>query len=379
MTRLPDLRAVRRVLIIRLSSIGDVVHALPVSAALGEAFPHLELTWIVEESAADVVAGNPYLHDVIVVPRERWKRGRKSPHIWREYLGFLRMLRERHFEVSLDLQGYAKSGLMAWAARAPHRLGWWKLHDIAGLVSRPLPHRPESVHRVDWFLDVARALGAEPETARFPLLTPPEAFAQAKETLCRGGIDPNAPYVVVNAATGDKMRRWGTEPYAQLITLLAQRYGLPSVLIGSRRDIPLCEEITQRVGMQTWPEGVPPPLILAGQTNLKELSALLQGCAAQVCGDTGSAHIAAAVDCPTICVYGPSDPAHAGPWGQEANVLSGRSLCQSGCSLERQCCAVPLPPAAASGSLSIAHCLRSISPETVADRVGQTLHALSPR
>jgi ADP-heptose:LPS heptosyltransferase len=97
MTRLPDLRAVRRVLIIRLSSIGDVVHALPVSAALGEAFPHLELTWIVEESAADVVSGNPYLHDVIVVPRERWKRGRKSPHIWREYLGFLRMLGERRF------------------------------------------------------------------------------------------------------------------------------------------------------------------------------------------------------------------------------------------------------------------------------------------
>src|SRR5262245_55151213 len=160
MTPLPDLRALRRVLIIRLSSIGDVIHALPVSAALGEAFPHLELTWIVEESAADVVRDNPYLHDVIVVPRERWKRGRKSPDIWREYLGFLRMLRERRFEVSLDLQGYAKSGLMAWAAAAPYRLGWWKQQDMAGMISRPLPHRPESIHRVDWFLDVARALGA---------------------------------------------------------------------------------------------------------------------------------------------------------------------------------------------------------------------------
>lgn len=99
MTKLPDLRTAQRVLIIRLSSIGDVVHALPVSAALGEAFPHLELTWIVEESAADVVRGNPYLHEVIVVPRERWKRGRKSPRIWREYLDFLQMLRERRFDV----------------------------------------------------------------------------------------------------------------------------------------------------------------------------------------------------------------------------------------------------------------------------------------
>jgi heptosyltransferase I len=373
MTPLPDLRAVRRVLIIRLSSIGDVIHALPVSAALGEAFPHLELTWIVEESAADVVRDNPYLHDVIVVPRERWKRGRKSPVIWREYLGFLRMLRQRRFDVSLDLQGYAKSGLMAWAAGAPYRLGWWKQQDIAGMVSRPLPHRPESVHRVDWFLDVARALGAASETVQFPIVTPPEAFARVTELLCAGGIDPKTPYVVVNAATGDKMRRWGTEPYARLIVLLAERYGLSSVLIGSGRDVPISEEIRQRTTAEGWPETVPPPFILAGQTNLKELSALLQGCAAQVCGDTGSAHLAAAVGCPTVAVYGPSDPAHAGPWGQDANVLSGRMLCRSDCSLEKQCCAYPLPPEAANGALSIAHCLRSLSPEAVADKVGRII------
>lgn len=379
MTRLPDLRAAQRVLIIRLSSIGDVIHALPISAVLGESFPHLELTWIVEEAAADVVRGNPYLHDVIVVPRERWKRGRKSPHIWREYLGFLRGLRERRFDVSLDLQGYAKSGLMAWAARAPYRLGWWKLHDIAGVVSRPLPHRPESVHRVEWFLDVARALGAEPSPVQFPLLTPPESFTQAQELLCGSGLKAESPFVVMNPATGDKMRRWGTEPYARLILLLAERHHLPTVLIGSRKDIPLCEAILRRVETQTLPSGVASPLLLAGKTDLKTLSALLRLASVQVCSDTGSAHIAAAVGCPTVAVYGPSDPAHAGPWAQEKNVLSGRPLCLPACSLEDQRCACPLPPQAADGAVSIAHCLRSITPEAVAERVAQAMRLSAPR
>src|ERR1041385_1708149 len=97
---LPDLHNVRRLLIIRLSSIGDVVHALPVSAALGEAFPQMEITWLVEEMSADIVTGNPYLNEVLVVPRSRWKQGRlRSPQVWREYLGFLGALRRRRFEV----------------------------------------------------------------------------------------------------------------------------------------------------------------------------------------------------------------------------------------------------------------------------------------
>ncbi len=90
---LPDLNKARRVLIIRGSAIGDVIHAMPLSAVLKEAYPHLEITWIVEEICGDVALGNPYLHEVIVTPRSRWKRGRLSPRIWGEYLMFLRGLR----------------------------------------------------------------------------------------------------------------------------------------------------------------------------------------------------------------------------------------------------------------------------------------------
>lgn len=382
---LPDLRSLRRLVILRLSSIGDVIHALPVSAALGEAYPHLEITWVVEEMSAEVVTGNPYLHDVIVVPRSRWKQGRtRSPRIWWEYLAFLAALRRRRFDVSLDLQGYGKSALMALAAGAPYRFGIGRMRDGAGLVSHPLPQRPESVHRTDRFLDVVRAFGIEPNPVRFPLFVPEEARTRVTELLCAGNIRPDRPYAVLNPATGNEVRRWGAFRYARLAVALAESYGLPSVLIGSGKDIPLCEDVRTRAlaemaGKQI--SGVPAPVSLAGQTNLKELASVLEGCAVQVCGDTGSAHIAAALGRPTIALYGPTDPAFAGPWGQQDSVLSRRDLCTASCTV--RACAVaeaarPAEPGEdANGGPAgpmTARCLSAITPEEVCKKVGQVLY-----
>ncbi|HLV81233.1 MAG TPA: glycosyltransferase family 9 protein [Chthonomonadaceae bacterium] len=337
---LPDLSRLRRLLIIRLSSIGDVTHALPVSAALGEAFPNLQISWVVEEMSAEVVAGNPYLHEVIVVPRERWKRARLSPCVWREYLDFLVGLRRRRFDVTLDLQGYAKSGMMALAAGAPYRFGGWRLREGAQLVSRLLPPRFESAHRVERFLDVARALGANPDCIRFPFAIPDSARAHAEALLCAGGLSPESPFAVLNPATGNQVRRWGAARYAHLAGLLAEAFQLPCVLIGSEKDVALCEEIRARAQPARLESGgIPAPLNLAGQTGLKELAALLERCAVQISGDTGSAHIAAALGRPVVALFGPTDPAHAGPWNQSGNVLCHRELCAPGCGAQR--CARP--------------------------------------
>src|SRR6187549_1632006 len=117
MTPLPDLHALQRLLIIRLSSIGDVVHALPVSAALGEAFPHLEISWIVEEMSAPMVAGNPYLKEVIILPAD-WRKNRLSARSFRTFGKMREDLRARNFDVALDLQGLSKSAIVAWASGA---------------------------------------------------------------------------------------------------------------------------------------------------------------------------------------------------------------------------------------------------------------------
>ncbi len=398
-----DLNQVERLLIIRLSSIGDVTHALPLSAALHEAFPNLEITWIVEEMSAEIVNGNPTLHEVIVVPRSRWKQGRwRSPQVWREYFAFMKALRDRRFDVTLDLQGYAKSAFMALATGAKHRYGWWRLRDGANLVSRSLPRRPQSLHRVDWFLDVGRALGADPKQVTFPLHVPEEARRKVHEMLLAGGIDPTQPYAVVNPAVGDQTRRWGAQKYAQLVLGLAFWSNLPSVLIGSGKDTEICEEVRtlaleempigdkdsartedgtlprdwrSRVSLAymlpIWPETVPKPLNLAGQTSLKELAAVLEGCAVHVCGDTGSAHIAAALERPVVAVYGPTDPAMAGPWGQSDHVISHRSQCNATCNVKQ--CFYTRGGKGFQGE-DIARCLAHITSGDVLQKVESLLH-----
>jgi heptosyltransferase-1 len=370
---LPDLNGVQRLLILRLSSIGDVTHALPLSASLHEAFPNLEITWIVEEMSAEIVVGNPTLHEVIVVPRSRWKQGRwRSPQIWREYFAFMKTLRARRFDVTLDLQGYAKSAFMALATGARYRYGWWRLRDGAHLVSRSLPRRPQSLHRVDWFLDVGRAFGAEPKRVTFPLHVPEAARSHVHALLLTGGIDPAKPYAVLNPAVGDQTRRWGAPRYAELARGLAQRFGLPSVLIGSGKDAVICEEVrTLALEGVPWPAEVLPPVSLAGQTSLKELAAVLEGCTVHVCGDTGSAHIAAALERPVVALYGPTDPAMAGPWGQSENVLSHRELCATTCSVQ-QC--VYTRAGGSAPQESTARCLAAITPTEVLCRVEKIIY-----
>lgn len=370
---LPDLRAVRRVLIIRGSAIGDVLHATPLAAALKTAYPHLEITWITEEICGDVVLGNPYLDEVIVVPRSRWKRGRlRSPRVWREYLAFLSSLRARKFDVSIDLQGYAKSAILAFASGARYRLGWWRMRDGANLVSRSLPKREASVHRVDWFLDVARELGVSDPQVSFSLDIPEWAREDVGSLLESEGLISGQRYVVLNQAAGDSARRWSEAGYAEVAWQLATRFGLRSVLVGVEKDrtpntriIAGYREFRASSGGSGVGEEIGDPIDLAGRTDLKQLFALIDGCALQVSGDTGSLHIAAALGRPVVALFGSSDPAHAGPWGQLDRVVSHRNLCHSTCTV-RRCALQRLEQNTGPGALAgISYCLVAITPAEV--------------
>src|SRR5262245_43268537 len=119
----PDMSKIHRLLIVKLSSIGDVVHALPVTAALGKSFPHLEISWIVEEMAAPIIQGNPYLSEVIVVPAAS-RKSRGTISSLKRFFEMRRDLRSRRFDLTLDLQGLSKSALVAWATGARLRYGY---------------------------------------------------------------------------------------------------------------------------------------------------------------------------------------------------------------------------------------------------------------
>ncbi|HZT41284.1 MAG TPA: glycosyltransferase family 9 protein [Chthonomonadaceae bacterium] len=315
-----DMASVRRILIIKLSALGDIIHALPITAALGEAFPDVELTWVVEEAFAPLLTGNPYLSRILTLPKVHTRRLR-SAKFRRTYFGGIRSLREDRYDLALDLQGLTKSALLAVASRAPVRLGYHFQREAAPWLVRPVPPRPQSAHVVEHYLDVARHLGAEPDRVRFPFAIPEDAEENVVAMLCEAGIDPHAPFVTVNPAAGTALKQWGAANYAALMDAIQEDLRLPAVLVTA--DLAVAAQVRRAA---RYPFGD-----LAGRTDLKQLAAVLRRGAVHVCGDTGSGHLAAALECPVISLIGPSEPERVCPYGQRANTIQYRALCGGAC------------------------------------------------
>ncbi|HLK59623.1 MAG TPA: glycosyltransferase family 9 protein [Chthonomonadaceae bacterium] len=319
-----DMRAVQRVLIIKMSALGDIIHALPVSAALGEAFPHLNISWYVEEPFAPLLTGNPYLSEIITLPKFK-SRDLRSPRCLREIARSMRYVRSQRFDMTLDLQGLTKSAIVTISAGARTRLGYHWLREASTLVERPVPRRPESVHIVDQYLDVARHVGAHPTCVRFPFHIPEEDEAAVTSMLCAEGLEPDAAFVAINPASAQAIKQWGAGRYAALMDTLHDRLDIPSVLVTADA------EVAAQVAAQTRR----PFVNLARRTSLKQLAAVLRRSAVHICGDTGSGHLAAALERPVVSLIGPTDPDRACPYGQRENTLNHREACGTGCTAHR--------------------------------------------
>lgn len=344
-----DMGSVRRVLIIKLSAFGDIIHALPVAAALKSSFPHVEVTWAVEEAFAALVVGNPSINHILTLPKVRG-RFLRSPVFHREYFLRLRDVRRRRFDLTLDLQGLTKSAVVAAASGARLRLAYHWVREAASLFERAVPREPKSVHIVDQYLDVARFLGANAECPQFPFHIPEEDEAAVAAMLSERGIDLETPFVSVNPASALAIKQWAPGNYARLLDLLNARFGLKGVLVTADRA----------VAAQVEAEASSPFANLAGRTNLKELGAVLRRSAVHICGDTGSGHMAAALHRPVVALVGPTDADRICPYGQRSNVIRHSDRCGTACNWHH--CQFARP-----------QCLESISVEEVAAQVGRVL------
>lgn len=335
---------VRRILIIKLSAIGDILHALPVSSALGEAYPEVELYWAVEEPFKTLLEGNPYVKGVLTFPKLNSKLFR-SAAARRDYLRRLRDLKSRQFDLVLDLQGLTKSALISRAAKAKVRLGYHWQRELAKHVNEAVPRRPESVHIVEQYLDVARFIGANPAKVTFPFYVSEDDDRAVRALLAEEGVDPALPFVSINPASALAIKQWGAERYAGLINALHAK-GVPSALVTA--DKAVAEAVAQRTTV--------PFANLVGKTTLKQLGAVLRFSAAHICGDTGSGHLATAMERPVVSLIGPTDPDRACPFGQRANVIAHREACSPSCTWHH--CAYPHP-----------RCMEAITVEEATEKI----------
>jgi len=354
-----------RTLIIKPSSMGDIVQALPVLTALKEKRPGARVWWLVGKPFAGLLEGHPRLEGVIAFDRERFGRIAQSVSTAILFMRFLKDLRRRRFTAVLDLQGLFRSGLLALATGAPDRVGLRSARELAALfytVEVPVPASPgrspavpgrspdREMHAVDRYMALAKHVGLDMPKSSDHLPVAAEARARARHALEAAGLEPGAPYLVVCAHARWQTKLWPRDRFVRVIDEVHRRVGARAVIIGDRAAAASAGQMVRASSSA--------PLDLAGRTTLKELVAVIAEARVMVANDSGPMHIAAAVGTPTVAIFGPTSPARTGPYGPGHRVVAGRAVC-SPC-YRREC---PL------GGSEAVRCLKNVSVEEVVELV----------
>lgn len=308
-----------RIALVKLSSLGDVVHALPVAATLRAARPGARLVWIVERREAAVLRGHPDLDEVIVADTRGWRRAR-GPAALRaalaDVLALRRRLRRARFDVAIDLQGLIKSGAVARASGAPLRIGFaagWGREPLGALFSNRRVLPPPSVrHVIEQYLALLVPLGIEAPKLEFRLPSTPAAEASIEEWLAMAGLKPQRRLVVLNPGAGREAKRWPVAHFTALARRLAHEADAHVVVSWGPGEEPAARAIVQGAGSA----------LLAPPTDLDALLALLRRASVVVAADTGPLHMAAALGTPCVGLYGPTSAARNGPYGAGQRALS---------------------------------------------------------
>ena len=310
--------AARRILIIKPSSLGDVIHALPVLAALRAARPHAHIAWLLSNSFVPLLEHHPLLDQVIPFDRARYGRIWRSPSALGAFWQFVARLRREHFDLVVDLQGLVRSGLLGVLGGVPHRLGFADAREGAWLFySRRVRVPAQCSHAVDRNLHLVRSLGIGSGPARFPLAITPAERNAARRLLARAG--GATPFTAVIPGTRWESKRWPAERVAALIDRLCEAGLGPCVLLGSPADRARADAVCAACSA--------PVVDLVGRTSLRELTALIEAAARVVCQDSGPMHIAAALGKPTVAVFGPTNPRRTGPYSSAAVVVRQELPC----------------------------------------------------
>jgi heptosyltransferase-1 len=312
----------RAVALVKLSSLGDVIHALPVAEALTTAFPRARLVWLVERREAALLRDHPALDEVIDVDTRAWRSARTPGQVMsvvRSLMALRRRLRAARFDVAIDLQGLVKSGAVVRATDAPLRIGFaagWSRERLNTLfTTRRVTPPPEARHVVDQYLTLLEPLGVAvpPQRARFRLPTRAAAESRIDDFFVGVGLKPRHRLVVLNPGAGRTNKRWPVARFRALAERLCHVDGAHVLVLWGPSEREAARAIAE----------IPAPRpALAPPTDLDELAAVVRRASVMVAGDTGPLHLAAAVGTRCVGLYGPTSAARNGPYGAGHRVIA---------------------------------------------------------
>jgi lipopolysaccharide heptosyltransferase I len=304
---LADVRACR-VALIKPSALGDVVHALPVLAALRHKFPSARITWVVNGSYQPLIEGHQALDETIAFDRGALKGGWRSAA--RTSLSLARELRKRRFDLVIDLQGLARSGLMTLATGAKRRVGMSTAREGAHLAYTDVIAVPDptTAHAVDRYWRVVEALGVGHLPKRFDVPVQPESRAWAQAQL----REFPRPWMAFGVGARWLTKRWPPDHFAALARRAQDSFGGTAFFVGTPDEAPLAKQVMGQL--------CGPSRDFVGATTLQQLAGLLEAADVMVANDTGPLHLAAALGRPCVAPYTCTQVRRHGPYGQTGGV-----------------------------------------------------------
>jgi len=341
-----------KILILKPSSLGDVIHALPVLRLLKLHFPNAEIFWWLDAALVPLLEKDTDLTGIIPFQRKRWA----APRRWPEIAASLRVMRRQHFDWAIDLQGLARSSIFAWLANASLTVGLDNLREGSREGARAFydltpPRAEPHVHAVDRYLAVLPLLGVPVHRDFEWLPRRPEIAAQVEQKWHPAG----SRWVALLPGGRWDNKRWPASYFVELVKLMRMDPQMKFVILGSQDEKSLAQTIAS-----------PDPsrcLNLAGLTSMAEMIEWIGLSQLVITNDTGPMHVAVALRRPVVALFGPTNHFSTGPYGQLGNVLQNTTLPCVPCM--KQKCFYHEPLA----------CLRSITPQAVFQKARQLLAA----
>jgi lipopolysaccharide heptosyltransferase I len=300
-----------RILIIRPSALGDACRSVPVLVSLRRAYPGARIDWLVQDTFASAISHHPDLSATVPFARRALgasaSRGRLG-----ESLAFLRSLRAARYDLVLDVQGLARSGLFAWATGAPRRVGFANAREMGWLGVNERHQVPREMHSVDRMLELLRRAGVEP-AVEMRLYAPPEDRAAVASDVSLGRGD----FIVVAPTSRWPGKRWAADRFATLCArLIRDDAGAGAVvLIGSASERDQCTPLLDLAARE------PRIIDRIGKTSIGTMMALIERSALVIANDSAALHMAVGFDRPLVALYGPTRVDLVGPYRRERDVV----------------------------------------------------------
>jgi heptosyltransferase I len=326
-----------RILIIRLSSLGDIIHALPAFNNLRTTFPDAQIDWLVEKRMAFLLGAVKGINNIFEINSAWIKHNPLSIQPWNHLRNLMAKLQKQRYDLSLDFQGLLKTGLLSYFSGAESRLGFSKNlareYPVHWFYNRKLEIAADRMHVVDLNLRLAQMAGGQAAHTPLELSAHPEDVELVDSLLKRECLDA---FIVINPGGGWPTKRWEPRRYGQLAARIQEELHLPVVVTTGPGEEPLFAEITQ--GCRTPPHHF--------QLSFLQLIPLFKRARLLVGGDTGPFHLACALGTPVVGIFGPTSPDRNGPWNGAGKAVARKLPCSfcggRVCSTHIECMDIPV-------------------------------------